>query len=80
MFCCTHKDRPSGIPNLLRKVATGWHKRSCAALLGATTLVSLSVSGPASTPAAAQTAAETEHPLHHGRRHRLDAASHLPKA
>jgi arylsulfatase len=55
MFCCTHKDRQSGIPNLLRNVATGWHKRSCAALLGATTLVSLSLSGPASTPAVAQT-------------------------
>jgi arylsulfatase len=55
MFCRTHKDRQSGIPNLLRNVATGWHKRSCAALLGATTLVSLSLSGPASTPAVAQT-------------------------
>ena len=55
MFCCTDKDRLSGIPNLLRKVATGWHKRSCAALLGATTLVSLSLSGPATTPAVAQT-------------------------
>ena len=54
MFCCTHKDRPSGIPNLLRKVATGWHKRSCAALFGATTLASLSLCGPATTPAAAQ--------------------------
>ena len=32
----------------------GWHKR-CAALLGATMLMSLS--GPASTPATAQTAA-----------------------
>ena len=50
MFCCTHKYRPSGIPNLLRNVTTGWHKRSCAALLGATTLVSLSLSGPATTP------------------------------
>jgi arylsulfatase len=39
----------------LRNVTTGWHKRSCAALLGATTLVSLSLSGPASTPAVAQT-------------------------
>ncbi len=46
MFCRTHNHRPSGIPNLLRN-ATGWHKRSCAALLGATTLVSLSLSGPA---------------------------------
>jgi arylsulfatase A-like enzyme len=40
---------------VLRKVKTGWHKRSCAALLGATTLVSLSLSGPATTPAVAQT-------------------------
>jgi arylsulfatase A-like enzyme len=55
MFCYTPKDRQSGISNLLRNVATGWHKRSCAALLGATTLVSLSLSGPASTPAVAQT-------------------------
>src|SRR4029450_5756401 len=55
MLCCTHKDRPSGIPNLLRKVATGWHNRSCAALLGATTLMSLSLFGPATTPAEAQT-------------------------
>jgi arylsulfatase A-like enzyme len=55
MSCCTHRDRPSRIPNLLRKVATGWHQRSCAALLGATTLVSLSLSGPATTPAVAQT-------------------------
>ena len=53
MFGCTHKDRSSGIPKLLRKVAIGCHKRSCAALLGATTLMSLS--GPASTPAVAQT-------------------------
>ena len=48
------KDKSSGIPSALRKTATGWHKRSCAALLGATTLVSLSLSGPAITPAAAQ--------------------------
>src|SRR6185369_17140304 len=54
MFCCAHEDRPSRIPNLLRKVATGWHKRPCAALLGATILVSLTLCGPASTPAAAQ--------------------------
>jgi hypothetical protein len=50
MFRCKHKDRPSGIPNLLRKVATGSHKRA-----GATTLVLLSLSGPATTPAVAQT-------------------------
>lgn len=55
MFCCTHNHKPSVIPNLLCKLATGWHKRSCAALLGATTLVSLSFSGPAATQAVAQT-------------------------
>ena len=55
MFCSTHKDRHSGIPNLLRTVATGWHKRSCAVFLGATTLMSLSLSGPATTPAASTT-------------------------
>ena len=38
----------------LRKTMTGWHTRSCAALIGAATLMSLSLSGPASTPAAAQ--------------------------
>jgi arylsulfatase len=47
--------RSSDISNVLRKVAAGWNSRSRAALLGATTLMSLSVFGPASTPAAAQT-------------------------
>ena len=70
-------DKPPFIATPPRKTPS-WHKRSCAALLGATTLMSLSLSGPASTPAVAQTAAETKHPLHHGRRHRLDAAEHLP--
>ena len=37
----------------------------------------MSLCGPASTPAAAQQPAEAQHPLHHGRRHRLDAAGHL---
>ena len=42
-----------------------WHKRSCASLLGATMLMSLS--GPASTPADRTAAGtETQHPLHHG--------------
>jgi arylsulfatase len=47
MFDCTIKDRPPGIPNVLRKTTAGWNKRSHAALLGATTLLSLSLSGPA---------------------------------
>ena len=29
-------------------------------------------------PAGGRAAAEAQHPLHHGRRHRLDAAEHLP--
>ena len=44
MFCCTLKDRPSSIPNLLRKVATGWTMGTRAALIGATALASLSLS------------------------------------
>ena len=51
MVDCTKNSR---ISNVLRKVATGWNKRSRAALLGATTLMSLSVCGPASLPATAQ--------------------------
>ena len=54
MFNCILKDKSPGIRSALRKTAAGWHKRSWAALLGATTLVSLSLSGPAITPAAAQ--------------------------
>jgi arylsulfatase A-like enzyme len=37
-----------------RTSRTGWGGRSCAALMGATALTSLALSGPASTPAAAQ--------------------------
>ena len=37
-----------------RTARTGWGGRSCAALMGATALTSLALSGPASTPAAAQ--------------------------
>ena len=54
----------SRLPDKLPSIASpphkrvGWHKRSCAALLGATTLMSLSLSGPASTPAAAQQPAQ----------------------
>jgi len=46
-------DNPPDTPTASNKTA-GWHKRSCAALLGATVLMSLS--GLASTPAAAQPA------------------------
>ena len=49
----TSKGKPPSITTPTRK-RVGWHKRSCAALLGATTLMSLSLSGPASTPAVAQ--------------------------
>ena len=37
-----------------RTARKGWSGRSCAALMGATALTSLALSGPASTPAAAQ--------------------------
>ena len=50
-------DKPPFIATPPRKTP-GWHKRSCAALLGATTLMSMSLSGPASTPAAAQQPAQ----------------------
>ena len=50
-------DKPPFIATPPRKTPS-WHKRSCAALLGATTLMSVSLSGPASTPAAAQTAGQ----------------------
>jgi arylsulfatase len=48
------KDKPPSIATPPRKTPS-WRNRSCAALLGATTLVSLSLSGPATTPAVAQT-------------------------
>ena len=55
MVDCISKNTPSLTPTRKR---VGWHKRSCAALLGATTLMSLSLSGPASTPATAQQPAQ----------------------
>jgi arylsulfatase len=51
MFDCIPKDKPFAMPTAPRTTA-GWHKGSCAALLGATMLMSLS--GPAITPVAAQ--------------------------
>src|SRR6266436_2274610 len=51
MFDCIQKNKPPGIRTTPPKLA-GWHKQSCAALLGATMLLPLS--GPASTPASAQ--------------------------
>ena len=56
----------------LRRSLAGWRARSCAALIGATTLMSLSLSGPGSTPGAAAPAQQqAQH--HHDRvgRHRL---------
>src|SRR3954465_15247814 len=44
----------SDLSNALRRAATAWNKRSRAALLGATTLLSLSLFSAASTPAVAQ--------------------------
>ena len=51
---CILENRPPNIRDVLREKMRGWHSRSCAALIGAATLMSLSLAGPASTPAAAQ--------------------------
>ena len=54
MSDCILNNRPPSIRDALRKTMRGLHTRSCAALISAATLMSLSLSGPASTPAAAQ--------------------------
>ena len=41
-------------------------------------LALFAVVAAASTAGGRAAAAEAQHPLHHGRRHRLDAAEHLP--
>ena len=51
---CILENRPPNIRDVLREKMRGLHSRSCAALVGAATLISLSLAGPASTPAAAQ--------------------------
>src|SRR3954451_3876625 len=51
---CVLVNRPPNIRDSLRKTFRGLHTRSCAALISAATLMSLALSGPASTPAAAQ--------------------------
>ena len=48
MFDCTLRNKP---PAIQKALMVGWHRRSCAALLGATTLISLSLFG---SPAEAQ--------------------------
>src|SRR6201991_3825153 len=55
MLSGTPKHQPICVPNVPR-YRTSWLKRSCASLLSATMLMSLS--GPASTPAAAQQPAQ----------------------
>src|SRR6187455_546694 len=54
MSDCVLNNRPPSIRETLRKTVRGLHTRSCAALISAATLMSLSLSGPGSTPAAAQ--------------------------
>ena len=51
---CLLNNKPPSIREALRKTMRGLHARSCAALISAATLMSLSLSGPGSTPAAAQ--------------------------
>lgn len=53
MPSCVLNPEPNASHSLRRSLA-GWHTRSCAALIGATTFMSLALSGPASTPAPAQ--------------------------
>jgi arylsulfatase A-like enzyme len=54
MSDCVLANRPPSIRTSLRKTMRGLHTRSCAALIGAATFMSLALSGPASTPATAQ--------------------------
>src|SRR5690349_20217902 len=54
MSDCVLNNRPPSIRDALRKTMRGLHTRSCAALISAATLMSLSLSGPISTPVAAQ--------------------------
>src|SRR6478609_4635601 len=54
MSDCILVNRPPSIRESLRKTVRGLRTRSCAALISAATLMSVSLSGPTSTPAAAQ--------------------------
>src|SRR5207244_4343657 len=54
MSNCVLNNRSPSIRDALRETMRGLHTRSCAALISAATLMSLSLSGPGSTPAAAQ--------------------------
>ena len=54
MSDCLLNNRPPSIRDTLRKTMRGLHTRSCAALISAATLMSLSLAGPGSTPVAAQ--------------------------
>jgi len=53
MFDCILKNKPRAAASVLPRKTLGWHNRA-ATLLGATTLVSLSLTGLTSMPAAAQ--------------------------
>ncbi len=54
MFDCILANKSPNIRDVLRTAMRGLHTRSCAALISAATVMSLSLSGPASTPAVAQ--------------------------
>jgi arylsulfatase A-like enzyme len=54
MFGCILANKPPCIRDVLHTAMKGLHTRSCAALISAATVMSLSLSGPASTPAVAQ--------------------------
>ena len=78
MSDCMLIDRPPSIRDILRKTMRGLHTRSCAALIGAATLMSLSLAGRPARRRSRRPATEAEHRRHHGRRHRHLEHRRLP--
>ena len=66
---CALENRPPSIRDSLRKTMSGWHTRSCAALIGAATLHVARVVRTGQHAGGRTTAAgaKAQHPVHHGR-------------
>ena len=75
MTSCILNGLPPTGEDGLRQTLSNWRTRSCAALIGATALMSVALSGPANAQAPAATA---QHRRHHGRRHRHLEHRRLP--
>ena len=58
MSACILENRPPSIRDVLREKMRDWRSRSCAALVGAATLMSLSLTGDANAQAQAQAPAK----------------------